>query len=112
MVADEDVAEQAARATKAGSAGRGLGATVKNQIVELENAVEKRSTATQRPRQEARSTEAGLGYTGDGRPQQVRGAARDREKLGEERERSSRVHLELEVGAVDLRILLNQPGKC
>ncbi|CAM9440994.1 unnamed protein product [Laminaria digitata] len=81
-VAEEDAAEQAARAAKAESAGRGLGAA--------------RSAAAQRAREEARSAVAGLRSAEEEARQQAREAARAREQLDVERKRSARVQLELE----------------
>lgn len=98
-VAEEDAAEQTARAAKAESAGRGLGAAVEKQIAELESTVGERNVAAQRAREEARSAVASLTSAEEEGRRQVREAVRAREQLGVERERSARLKLELEVCA-------------
>lgn len=97
-VAEEESAAQGARTASAEAAARELGAALEGRIAELEKTIEENSAEAERAQGEARSAVAGLQAAEENGRRQAQEMARAREKLGVERDRSARMHLELEVG--------------
>lgn len=99
-VAEEEAAAQVTLTASAESACRRLGATSEHQVAELECALIERTAVAERAKQEARSAMAGLRAAEVNTRHQAQEEAKALEELRVERDRSARVHLDLEVGEI------------